>query len=64
MHRAWWLDEYHPLTTRYTTFGTFCEVALVLIVSSVLLGEGEKTKDSAQRIAPSLQVERSTGISR
>jgi hypothetical protein len=34
-----WRGEYQPLTTRYTTFGTFCVVALVLIVGSVFLSE-------------------------
>ena len=42
-----WRGEYQPLTTRYTTFGTFCVVALVLLAGSVLLGE---TTRSGQRI--------------
>jgi hypothetical protein len=34
-----WRGEYQPLTTRYTTFGTFCVVAVVLLVGSILLTE-------------------------
>ena len=41
-----WRGEFQPLTTRYTTFGTFCIVALVLILGSVLLSERQQ---SAQR---------------
>ncbi len=45
-----WLDEHQPLTPRYTTFGAFCVVAVVMIMSSVLLGETKETEGSAQRI--------------
>jgi hypothetical protein len=30
-----WLGEYQPLTPRYTTFGTFCLVALVALTASI-----------------------------
>jgi hypothetical protein len=47
-----WRGEYQPLTTRYTTFGAFCVVAVVMIVASVLFGETKETNMSAKRTAP------------
>jgi hypothetical protein len=47
-----WRGEYQPLTTRYTTFGAFCVVAVVMIVASVLFGDTKETKVSAKRTAP------------
>ena len=34
-----WRGDYQPLTMRYATFGTFCVVALVLLVGTILLHE-------------------------
>ncbi len=40
-----WRGEYQPLTMRYTTFGTFCVVALVMLAGTVLLHAAAPSSD-------------------
>ena len=42
-----WRGDYQPLTMRYATFGTFCVVALVLLVGTILLHEAGRCIESA-----------------
>ena len=55
-----WRGEYQPLTMRYTTFGTFCVVALVMLAGTVFLSKtsASREKTSAFPAMGTIDVDR------